>query len=493
MARLENLISGLEVIETSGDLDKEIKGVQYDSRKIEPGYLFVCIPGFKVDGHDYVLPAVGAGAIALLVEKPVAGTQGVTVVRVKDTRKALPIVASNFYGAPSRQLRLIGVTGTNGKTTTTHLITSVLEEAGYQVGILGTLYARWRGKQESMAHTTPESVDLERFIRRVVDEGGDYTVMEVSSHALDLGRVDCLDFDAAVFTNLTQDHLDYHRTMDDYREAKLKLFRRLKNKDGHFAVINRDDPSWTVFRDATPSRVVTYGITDEAAVRATEVRVEPEGSCFTLKWPEGDLRLSLNLSGWFNVSNALAAAAFALKEGISPEVIKRGLEKVSGIPGRFETVKCGQDFTVIVDYAHTPDGLENILKTARAIAKKRIITVFGCGGDRDRGKRPLMGKIAAECSDFSIITSDNPRSEDPLAIIEDIVTGVKKVPNSRYTVIADRRVAIGQAINMAQAEDMVIIAGKGHETYQLLKDEVLPFDDREVAKEFIKERLQSVQ
>ncbi len=489
MAILESLLNGLEVTEVSGDLGKEIRGVQYDSRQVEPGHLFVCIPGAKADGHDFIPQALTAGAVALVVEKPVEAPQGVSTVKVRDARKALPVIASNFYGAPSKRLRVIGVTGTNGKTTTTHLIASVLEEAGNQVGLLGTLYARWKGRQEIMAHTTPESVDIERFLSKVVNEGGEYVVMEVSSHALDLGRVDCLDFDVAVLTNLTQDHLDYHVTMDNYRQAKIKLFQKLKKKGNGFAVINADDPSHPMFVDAGPDQVVTYGITNQAQVKATSVRVGTEGSTFILEWTQGSIPLNLSLSGRFNVYNALAAAAFALEEGLDPETIRKGLEKVSGIPGRFEAVKCGQDYAVIVDYAHTPDGLENILNTAREIAKKRIITVFGCGGDRDRSKRPLMGRIAAKYSDFCIITSDNPRSEDPLAIIGDIVAGIDGVYAHKYAVTPDRRAAIGQAINMAQTGDMVIIAGKGHETYQLIKDQVLPFDDREVARDFIKERL----
>lgn len=491
MPSLQEVLRGLQPFETRGDVLREITGIQYDSRQVAPGNLFVCIPGLKTDGHNFVPQAVAAGAVALLVERDVATDQGVAVVKVADTRKALPVVASNFYGAPSRDLRVIGVTGTNGKTTTTHLVAAILEEAGFPVGLIGTLYARWGGVQEAIANTTPESVDLERFFHKVRREGGKYVVMEVSSHALDLGRVDQIDFDVALFTNLTQDHLDYHHTLEDYLRAKLVLFRMLDGSRGKLAVINADDPHSSDFSRAARCRTITYGLGRGAEVRAVDVNVESSGSAFTAVWPGGSLPIALKLAGNFNVYNALAAIAFALGEGIEPAIIKQGLERVAGVPGRFESVACGQDFTVIVDYAHTPDGLKNILQTAQRMARGRIITVFGCGGDRDRGKRPLMGEIAARYSDFTIVTSDNPRTEEPMAIIEDILPGVNRVKDCSYAVVVDRREAIRQAVSMAAKDDIVIIAGKGHETYQLVKGEVFPFDDREVAREFLRGRLRN--
>ena len=488
MPRLKELLTGLKIIDVNGDSEREISGVYYVSRQVSSDGLFVAIAGYSTDGHKFIPQAIKAGAAAVLVEREVEVPPGIIVVRVPDTRTALPLVASNFYGAPSRQLRMVGVTGTNGKTTTSHLITAILYEAGYLTGILGTLYARWNGREEVLAHTTPESVDLERFCRQVWDEGGKYVVMEVSSHALELARVDGIEFDVALFTNLTQDHLDYHKNLDNYLRAKLKLFAMLGDASDKLAVINADDPYCSDFAAAARCRVVSYGVERDAAVRARDIKVSAEGSEFTVVGAGQEFDIKLNLAGLFNVYNALGAIALTLYEGISPEVIQKGLAKVSGVPGRFESVSCGQNFAVIVDYAHTPDGLENILKTARQLRPDRIITVFGCGGDRDRSKRPLMGEIAARYSDLCLVTSDNPRNEEPQAIIEDILPGVQKVPDSRYQVIPDRREAIRQAVGLARPNDMVIIAGKGHEDYQIVKGKVLPFDDREVARDFLRGR-----
>jgi UDP-N-acetylmuramoyl-L-alanyl-D-glutamate--2,6-diaminopimelate ligase len=398
----------------------------------------------------------------------------------------MPAVASNFYRHPSREVKVIGVTGTNGKTTTTHLIKAVLEEHGAKVGILGTLYAKIGDHERILGHTTPESVDIEDFIDLVRKEKGEYLIMEVSSHALALGRVDNILFHTAIFTNLTQDHLDYHVTMDNYRDAKLKLFKQIKPQAGQFAVINGDDPAAGAFIAASSGSYCTYGIDHAADITARDIKISIKNSEFKVVSGDVELNLNIKLIGRFSIYNALAAIAFCLREGIPPATIKDALEKITGIPGRLEVVDCGQDFTVIVDYAHTPDGLENILKTAREVRENRLITVFGCGGDRDRTKRPLMGKIAAEYSDFCIVTSDNPRSEEPESIIDEIIPGVTAVENSHYAKIVDRREAIHQAICLARTGDLVVIAGKGHETYQLVKDQVLHFDDREVAAEYLR-------
>ncbi len=488
MAKLKELLKGIDYRVLQGDLSQEITGIEYDSRHVNVGDAFICIPGFKTDGHNYAAQAVKNGSRALLVEKPVAGCEDCTMVQVNDTRELLPLLASRFYNAPSQTLRVIGVTGTNGKTTTTHLIKAILEETGYAVGLIGTLNATFQGYEEKLANTTPESLDLERFMSRVRDQGGRYLVMEVSSHALDLGRVREIDFDVAIFTNLTQDHLDYHKDLESYCDAKLKLFEKLKVESGRFAVINADDPHADRFLGASPGERITYGIHNSATVKATGVRITSRGSTFDVVYPEGKTTLNIRLAGFFNVYNTLAAIAWALEERIPPQTIKTALEKVRGVPGRFESIDEGQDFSVIVDYAHTPDGMENILKTARQITEGRIITVFGAGGDRDRTKRPLMGKIAAQYSDFSIVTSDNPRSEDPLAIIEDIVAGLKEKETAHYAVVPDRREAIRHAIYLAHPDDMVVIAGKGHEDYQLIKGKVYPFDDRLVAREYIREK-----
>ncbi|PKM77700.1 MAG: UDP-N-acetylmuramoyl-L-alanyl-D-glutamate--2,6-diaminopimelate ligase [Firmicutes bacterium HGW-Firmicutes-15] len=484
--QLKEVMQGIDYRLLSGQLNQDISGISYDSRKVKEGDLFICIAGLKVDGHDFVEQAIHRGAKALLVEKEVLSHPAITILHTTQCRMAMAIVASNFFCQPSHEIKTIGVTGTNGKTTSTHLIKAILEEQGNGVGIMGTLYARMGDNQRILGNTTPESLDIEEFISLVREEKGNYLVMEVSSHALNMSRVDKIKFHAAVFTNLTQDHLDYHLTMDNYKESKLKLFKKLSEPDGQFAIINADDPASQDFMQASGNNYYSYGINNEADVRAINLKNRLKGTEFTVVYRDGSFNIGMKLIGLFNVYNALASIAFALKEGIEPAVIKTALENVSGVAGRFEQVDCGQDFTVIVDYAHTPDGLENILKTGREILENRMITVFGCGGDRDRKKRPLMGRIAAQYSDFCIVTSDNPRSEEPEAILDDIIPGLKEIENSHYAKIVDRREAIHQAICLAKKGDLVIIAGKGHETYQLVKDQVLEFDDRKVALEFLR-------
>lgn len=488
--QLRKMMQGIDYNLIAGELNQDIQGISYDSRKVKPGDLFICIPGLKTDGHKYADQAISRGAAAVLVEREILTTGEAAVLLTADCRMVMPIVSSNFYGQPSNDIKVVGVTGTNGKTTTTHLIKAILEEQGAKVGIMGTLYARMGSHETILGNTTPESVDIQEFMSLVRHEQGEYMVMEVSSHALDLGRVDNIYFHAAVFTNLTQDHLDYHLTMDKYKESKLKLFYNLSQENGQFAVINADDSSAYDFIQASGGNYFSYGILKEADVKAAQLEFNLKGSRFTVVHRDGSFDINMKLIGRFSVYNALAAIAYALKEGIKPQVIKTAMEKVEGVAGRFEQVDCGQDFTVIVDYAHTPDGLENILRTAKEVLENRLITVFGCGGDRDKTKRPIMGKIAAQYSDFSIVTSDNPRSEEPESIIDDIIPGLKEVENSHYAKIVDRREAIHQAICLARKGDLVIIAGKGHENYQLIKDQVLHFDDREVAAEFLRGKIE---
>lgn len=484
--RLDKLLEGIEYTVIDGNLAIDIKGIAYDSRQVKPGYLFVCISGFKTDGHLYIKQALKNGASAILIEKTIDPIDATTVIMNSNNRKALALVAANFYGRPSQNMRVIGVTGTNGKTTTTHLIQAILEEAGMKTGLMGTLYARVADKTMDFGHTTPEALDVESFMDICRQNKVQYVLMEVSSHALDLYRVSCIDFDIAVFTNLTQDHLDYHSNMQEYQAAKLKLFEMISPGNNNFTVVNADDTYARDFIQASKVPVITYGLSSNSDIKAENVKIDLKGSKFTLGFKGTTVNINMKLIGMFSVYNVLAAIAVALKEGISPETIKIALEKVNGVPGRFEQVDEGQNFTVVVDYAHTPDGLENILKTGRQLTSHRLITVFGCGGDRDRGKRPLMGEVAARYSDFCVVTSDNPRSEDPEAIINDIIPGLDRVKNSRYAIISDRREAINHAIHLARPEDLVIIAGKGHETYQLVKDKVLDFDDRKVAAEFLK-------
>ncbi|RKO67459.1 UDP-N-acetylmuramoyl-L-alanyl-D-glutamate--2,6-diaminopimelate ligase [Desulfofundulus salinus] len=472
------LIKGQNCLAVGGNQQVHISGIAYDSRQVQPGFLFVAVEGFTTDGHRYVEQAVSRGAVAVVVQKEIPLPSGIAYVRVPDTRLALALLAARFYGYPSRRLKLIGVTGTNGKTTTTHLLAAIYRAAGNKVGLIGTI-ANWIGDRVlPVAHTTPESLDLQKLLAEMVIEGVTVAVMEVSSHALALNRVAGCAFDAGVFTNITQDHLDFHRDMDDYLAAKTLLFRGL-GQDGKpaLAVINADDPRAGRIVAETRVPVFTYGLTAEAQVRAQEVKVTPRGVSFTVTSPWGEIPVSLKLTGYFNVYNALAAMTAAVAGGIPLPLAARALESVEGVPGRFELVDRGQDFTVVVDYAHTPDGLENILTTARAITPGRLITVFGCGGDRDPTKRPIMGEIAARLSDLPVITSDNPRTEDPMRIIAQVEEGVRRV-RSNYRVVPDRREAIRFALGIAAPGDTVIIAGKGHENYQIIGTTKYPFDDR---------------
>ncbi|NLO20534.1 MAG: UDP-N-acetylmuramoyl-L-alanyl-D-glutamate--2,6-diaminopimelate ligase [Syntrophomonadaceae bacterium] len=484
--KLEQLFDGVDYEIISGDPEIEISGVQYDSRKATPASLFVAITGFKSDGHLFASDAINKGAIAVLVEKEIEVPAGVLLIRTANTRQALAFVARNYYGKPDSHLKVIGVTGTNGKTTTTHLIKAILDEAGKRTAILGTLYAKIGEIEMDLGRTTPEALEIQEFMSLCCREKADYLVMEVSSHALDLHRVDQIQFDAAIFTNLTQDHLDYHLHMENYLQSKLKLFKMLKG-DNCFSIINADDVYTDSFREASRQvRCLSYGLDAAADVQAGQLSFSLTGSSFEYEHKGQIMPINMQLIGRFSVYNALAAITYSLAAGIESSIIIKAIEELPGVAGRFEQVPSQRDFTIIVDYAHTPDGLENILKAARQIVQNRLITVFGCGGDRDKGKRPLMGEIAARYSNFCIVTSDNPRSEEPEAIIADIIPGLDQVENSRYAIIVDRREAIHHAVNIGKKGDLIIIAGKGHETYQLVKDKVLEFDDRKVAAEFLK-------
>lgn len=486
--KLLDLLQGIDVKAISSHSDPDISQIAYDSRQVTPGALFVAIPGIKTDGHLYIPAALEAGAAAILAQQEVDHIPpGIPLVQVDDCRAAMAYLASRFYGEPSRFLKVIGVTGTNGKTTTTHLIQAILEEAGWSTAIMGTLYARVGDYNIDLGHTTPESLEIEAFMAMCRDKGVKFLVMEVSSHALALSRVQQINFHAGVFTNLTQDHLDYHENMDNYLAAKLTLFGMVPATEHSFCIINRDDPHAAQFISAAPGRAYTYGINPGAEVQAVDIDITLKGTRFKVICEKGNFAVEMRLIGMFSVYNALAAIAVAQAEGISADVITQALSKVQGIPGRFEEVFSSHDFTVVVDYAHTPDGLENILRTGRELTSNRLITVFGCGGDRDRTKRPLMGEIAARYSDFCVVTSDNPRSEEPQDIIADIVPGLERIPHSRYAIIADRAEAIRQAIHLARPGDLVIIAGKGHESYQLIKGQRLDFDDRKVAQQILQQ------
>lgn len=488
---LKELVQSIQVLEVKGPLDIWVEGLYYDSRKVGPGGLFVAIKGYQTDGHRFIDDAVGRGAVAIVTQQEVEVPTGVSALRVADTRIALGQLAAAFYGYPARRLSVIGVTGTNGKTTTTHLIEEILSQSGRRVGLIGTVGNKIGGRMLPAERTTPESLDLQALLAQMLEEGAGYVVMEASSHALELHRVEGCEYDVGVFTNLTQDHLDFHGTMESYLMAKAKLFTGLskgQKSRRKYAVINTDDPYGERIKGFTSVPAITYGVKHPADVKARDVTISSSGASFTVVHRNGTFPLRLRMTGMFSVYNVLAACAVGLEEGIAPETIRRVLEPITGVAGRFELVDCGQEFSVVVDYAHTPDGLENVLKTAREVTRQRVITVFGCGGDRDRTKRPVMGEIAARYSEVSIVTSDNPRSEDPLAIISEILPGVQRYKPEAYRVIPDRRRAIETAIDMAKPGDMVVIAGKGHETYQIIGAQVLHFDDREVAREALREK-----
>lgn len=490
---LKDLATYLIASEISGDENVDCQGICFDSRQVNRGDLFLCLPGYTVDGHQYAKQAAEQGASALVVQRFLEEVP-LPQLKVKDSRLAMAVLGNVFFDYPSNHLKAIGITGTNGKTTTTYLIERILLDQGMKPGLIGTIERRFDGKAVPMPRTTPEALDLQRYLHEMVQEDASHCVMEVSSHALEQGRVKGTHFRTAVFTNLTQDHLDYHETMEAYRAAKGLFFSRLGNEypqdptERSYAVLNVDDAASDYFAKLTSAETITYGVDHQADVRASSISVAARGTTFHIETFRGSADITLRMVGKFNVYNALAAIATTLLEGIPLESIKESLESIQGVEGRVEAVDEGQSFTVIVDYAHTPDGLENVLRTVNEFAKGRVICVFGCGGDRDRKKRPIMGKIAAKYGDHVIITSDNPRTEDPVLILKDIEAGLieDNIPLERYELIVDRHAAIQKAIEMASHDDVVLIAGKGHETYQIIGKEVHDFDDRLIAKEAIR-------
>lgn len=475
-----------QVVAAHGDC--VITGIACDSRRVKPGDLFVAYRGLAADGHDYIESARENGAVAVVFDDPRRETllQGVAWARVADARKASAELADAWFDEPSTELLVAGVTGTNGKTTTTFFIEAILRAGGMKGGVLGTLGYGPIDERVDAPRTTPDAIELQDWLRRMADEGCSGVAMEVSSHALVLWRPWRCAFDAVVFTNLSQDHLDFHEDLDDYFQAKLLLFDeyvRDERKDTVGAV-NLDDPFGPRLAAAARCPVIGYGMGEDCEVRAVDVSSDRSGTHFELVLPDGRVQVALRLPGIFNVHNALAAATAAYIMGIEATAIAEGLEAMQAVPGRFEQVDAGQPYTIIVDYAHTPQALENVLRVARQLEPQRLICVFGCGGDRDPDKRPRMGRVATELADFTIITSDNPRSEDPLAIIDAITAGVV---GEKWAVEPDRRAAIAMALQMAQPGDLVLIAGKGHESYQIFADRTIDFDDRIVARELVEE------
>ena len=478
---IKDILKDIDSFEIYGNKNLDISEIVYDSRKAAPGSLFICIDGFNEDGHDYIDNAVNNGSVAVLIEKKLEDYRDdLTYVKVNDSRQAMSYLARTFYDYPLEKLKLIGVTGTNGKTTTTYLIKSIIDQAGFKTGLIGTINVIIGKERLPATRTTPESLDLYRYYHKMFQSGVKYVVMEVSSHALDLKRVQGIKFDAAVFTNISQDHLDYHKSISDYLKAKSRLFKQLK-KSGT-GIINIDDNYAEDIITATNGDYLTYGLDKGADIKASNIDLNARGVSFSVN--DNKINdINLNLTGRFNVYNSLAAIGATKALNFDEDDIKNGLENIKGVPGRFELIDKGQDFAVVVDYAHTPDGMENVLQTVLEFVKGDIIVVFGCGGDRDQGKRPQMGQIAVKYGDECILTSDNPRSEDPLYILDQIEAGIKKTDfDTPYQVIPDRKQAIYSGVKKAQSEDMVIIFGKGHETYQVFKDKTIHFDDREIAR-----------
>lgn len=481
----------------SGDRSLKVRTVEYDSRKAMAGSLFVAVSGFALDGHSFVRKAAEQGASAVLVEEGRTdefSDIGIPILVTKNSRSALSRAAAIVYGNPSQGMAVIGVTGTNGKTSSTYLIEQILKEAGYKPGVIGTIDYRWNDQAIPAPNTTPESADLQYLIRQMADDGVNALVMEVSSHGLALGRVDDISFDGGIFTNLTRDHLDFHQTFEEYFSAKCKLFSLIKTtgKGARFAAVQSDDEyGKRILGDDEflSLACVSFGYSDSADYRVLPGTVSSriDGLGFTLSHNGLEYRIELPLAGSFHVYNSLGAFTAMSEFGIDPELIIKGLSKCVSVPGRFDTVHSPLGFSVVVDYAHTDDALRKLLQSVGALDHSKILTVFGCGGDRDKTKRPLMGRAACELSDHVIVTSDNPRTEEPHSIINDILAGIGSF-NGRYEVEADREKAIARAIQTANKGDIVVIAGKGHEDYQILGKVKIHFDDRELARKYISER-----
>ena len=462
-----------------------VAGLAYDSRRVLAGHLFFAFPGSRADGAQFAQQALERGAAAVVSESEAPAELSSQWIQVEHGRRALAVAARHFYGKPDTRLGLTGITGTNGKTTTAYLIDSVLRAAGHTTAMIGTIEYHLAGRVLPAVNTTPESLDLVRLFAELEQAGGSYVTMEVSSHALALGRVFGLQFHTTVFTNLTRDHLDFHGTMDAYAAAKQMLFDGAGAQPPRYAVLNRDDENARHLKMQARTKVLWYGLGPEADLRPRHISSGFQGLRFDVQFGKTRFAVESPLIGKINVYNILAACGAGLSYGIPPETIARGIAALPAVPGRFERIDEGQPFVVVVDYAHTDDALRNVISVARGLNPKRVITLFGCGGDRDRSKRPLMGQAAAEASDFVVLTSDNPRSEDPLAIMNDALVGVRRV-DVPHVAEPDRAAAIARALNMAREGDLVILAGKGHETYQILKDQTVPFDDRAVAREVLK-------
>lgn len=487
--RLAALLQGCAVVRVSGSVDVEVSALTLDSRQAGPGSVFFAVRGMKADGNAFVSDAIARGAVAVVSALPATNATAVWI-QVQDERAALAAMAANYHGRPMDKLRAAGITGTNGKTTTAYLSESILVAAGWPAAVFGTIEYRGPGFRLEAERTTPEAPELQSLFARVVQGGWKHAVMEVSSHAIELKRVEGLRFEVAAFTNLTRDHLDLHLDMRSYFLVKKRLFTGLDGTPPRVLVLNIDDPQYEELRAIAPAQVLSYGLNAAADVCPLQQTSQLDHTDVTFKSPVGELQIRTSLLGRPNLYNIGAAIGIGIGFGASPEALRQGVANLRGVPGRFESVQVGQPFHVFVDYAHTDDALERLLVFAREVTTARLLVVFGCGGDRDRSKRPLMGEIAGRGSDFAIVTSDNPRSEDPAAIAREVELGLLRsgaAEGVRYRVVLDRREAIRQALEMARTGDTVVLAGKGHETYQVIGDTAMPFDDREVARELLDE------
>jgi len=481
--KLKELIKDLSYQRAEGINDCEIKGISCDSNSIAPGYLFAAIKGERADGHDFIDQAVVKGARAVIAQQDFSSKPSLAKVLVRDSKAALACICSAFFGHPAKSLQTIGITGTNGKTTVSYLIESILACAGHASAVTGTINYRIGNKVYAAVNTTPQADILQSFLQETVLAKSKYAIIEVSSHALIQHRVDCIEFAQAIFTNLSPEHLDYHGNLDNYFSCKSILFERLRASG--VAVINLDDPYGRKLAKLVGSRVLSFAIDEPAQIRVRNLKLDISGSRFTAVTPRGSIEIESPLIGRHNVYNILAAIGAALVEKIDFSHIASGIKNFSAVPGRLERIDCGQDFLIFIDYAHTDDALSKVLQGLRQLGKNKIILVFGCGGDRDKSKRPRMGKVADELSDFIIITSDNPRSESPQQIASDIIEGIDKNKNN-YKVTLDRFQAIREAFSCAQSKDIVLIAGKGHETTQVFADKVTHFSDREAIGEILR-------
>lgn len=484
--RLMDILAGVPLLNFEGNKAEEIQGIAYSSKNIQPGFMFAALKGIKADGYEFVEEAQQKGATAVLSDRPRPENFANNWIQVADTREALALCSANFYSHPSQNMKVIGITGTKGKTTITYLLEEILLKSSFMPGVIGTINYRGPKMNVTAQRTTPEAPDLQRILSEMLAHGVSHCFIEVSSHALDLKRVMGIGFDVAVFTNLSGDHLDYHQTMDKYFEAKKKLFFLDQKK--RMAVVNGDDPWGKKLTSQLPSGAITYGFEPGVMIRAENTILTDSGIEVAVKYPAGRLTLSSSLLGKPNVYNILASVAVSLTLNISASAIKKGIFSLKGVPGRFEKIENSLGLRIFVDYAHTDDALKNLLETFRELDPKRLILVFGAGGDRDKSKRPRMGKAAGSLADWTIITSDNPRTEDPLAIISDIEKGIQKAGSDNYEVIPDRRKAIEHALSIGQKGDTILVAGKGHEDYQIFKDKTIHFDDAEVIREILSKK-----